>query len=148
MVKNKIPNIPEPPPAPPIVERLNYSRVFPARQCTREEWKRYDVMQRQIRIMKSPARFRAVTIRRGSWGSSSIFGRCPFCNCVTIFGYCNSCNYCRVCAACRQVIQKDGTTLPILYNEEKDRVSHGICKKCLREKYPEEYSKLHKRGLV
>ena len=105
----------------------------------------YCASERQKRIFNSPARFKSLITKRGNWSVSPIFGRCKQCGAITIFGFCNTCRFVRVCAACNRVIQKDGATLPIYYNVNEDKVSHGICEKCLRERYPEQYKKMRGR---
>lgn len=125
------------------------------KQCTLKQWKNNYNKERAERQLNSPAsRLRfgiknvGVVVTRSAPSVSPIFGRCAGCGAVNVYGVCNSCGWIRVCFCCRRVIQKNGVTLPMPYDEKVDVVSHGICDSCYREHYPVQFEKLKKEVAV
>lgn len=86
-----------------------------------------------------------VAVKYGKWSNNCIFGCCSFCKGLTHYGVCQTCGAVRVCSKCRKIIQKDGSTLPLAYNEETDPITHGYCHACLKTDYPDMYNDIMKK---
>ena len=80
------------------------------------------------RVRGGSAKYTTI-IMSGNWSKNNTFGRCKFCNGLTIYGICQGCDFLRVCCRCKLIIRIDGSTNNIKHSSKN--VSHGLCEKCL-----------------